>query len=79
LAKGADVYVSSDLRHHPVQDAIEQALASGKQMALIDVSHWAAEWLWLEVAANQLAQRFPKVQFVVSHLRTDPWDFVVTQ
>jgi putative NIF3 family GTP cyclohydrolase 1 type 2 len=79
LAKGADVYVSSDLRHHPVQDAIEQALASGKQMALIDVSHWAAEWLWLEVAANQLAQRFPEVQFVVSHLRTDPWDFVVTQ
>ena len=79
LTDEADVYVSSDLRHHPVQDAREQSLASGKQMAIIDISHWAAEWLWLEVAANQLAERYPAVQFVVSHLRTDPWDFVVTQ
>lgn len=76
---GADVYVTSDLRHHPVQDAREQSLLSGGVPALIDVSHWASEWLWLEVAAKQLSKLFPNVQFVVSQIRTDPWDFVVTQ
>lgn len=76
---GADVYVTSDLRHHPVQDAREQAQISGGTPALIDVAHWASEWLWLEVAAGQLANLFPNVQFVVSQIRTDPWDFVVTQ
>ncbi|MEY4262490.1 MAG: hypothetical protein RLY88_198 [Actinomycetota bacterium] len=76
---GADVYLSSDLRHHPVQDAREHSLLNGGKPAIIDISHWAAEWLWLEVAAKQLSQEFSQVQFVVSHLRTDPWDFVVTQ
>lgn len=79
LASGADVYVTSDLRHHLVQDAREQARAAGKPMALIDVSHWASEWLWLEVAAGQLSKVFPNVQFVVSQIRTDPWEFAVTQ
>lgn len=74
-----DVYVTSDLRHHPVQDAREQANLNGGTPALVDVSHWASEWLWLDVAARQLTQQFPNVQFVVSHIRTDPWDFVVTQ
>jgi hypothetical protein len=62
-----------------VQDAREHSLLNGGKPAIIDVSHWAAEWLWLEVAAKQLSQEFSQVQFVVSHLRTDPWDFVVTQ
>jgi dinuclear metal center YbgI/SA1388 family protein len=72
---GADVYITSDLRHHPAQDSRETA----PSMALIDISHWAAESLWLEVAAVQLAERLPAVEFVVSQQRTDPWDFVVTQ
>jgi dinuclear metal center YbgI/SA1388 family protein len=76
---GADVFVTADLRHHPAQDSKEQSLISEKPMALIDVSHWASEWLWLEVAAAQLADEFSDAQFVVSQLRTDPWDFVVTQ
>lgn len=76
---GADVYVTSDLRHHPVQDAREQEIASGNSMALIDVAHWSSEWLWLEVAAEQLAKKFSNLQFVVSQLRTDPWDFAITQ
>lgn len=79
IAAGADVFVTSDLRHHPVQDAREQALISGGAPAIIDVAHWASEWLWLEVAAEQLSKLFPNVQFVVSQIRTDPWDFVVTQ
>jgi dinuclear metal center YbgI/SA1388 family protein len=79
LAADADVYVTSDLRHHPVQDAREQASLRGGTPALIDVAHWASEWLWLDIAAQQLAEQFPNVQFVVSQIRTDPWDFVVTQ
>lgn len=75
----ADVYVTADLRHHPVQDAREKSFLSNSPMALIDVSHWASEWLWLEVAAAQLGKIFPNVQFVVSQIRTDPWDFAITQ
>lgn len=75
----ADVYVTSDLRHHPVSEAIEEARARGKDFALVDISHWAAESLWLSVAASQLQELFSDVKFVVSDLRTDPWDFAVTQ
>jgi len=76
---GADVYLTSDLRHHPTQDSRERSLISPNEMSLIDVAHWAGEWLWLERAAEQLTSEFSTVQFVVSHLRTDPWDFLVTQ
>lgn len=73
----ADVYVTSDLRHHPTQETREKVGIEG--LALIDVSHWASEWLWLEVAAAKLQIQFSNIQFVVSQIRTDPWDFVVTQ
>ncbi|CAN5378155.1 Nif3-like dinuclear metal center hexameric protein [soil metagenome] len=76
--QAADVYVTSDLRHHPVSEAREQAAVGGGP-ALIDVSHWASEWLWLEVAAGQLSAVLPGVSVTVSDVRTDPWDFVVTQ
>ena len=79
LDSGADVYVTSDLRHHTTQDAVEMAVALGRDFALIDISHWAAESLWLKVAANELENAVPGVKFEVSDLRTDPWDFAVTQ
>ena len=76
--RGSDVYITSDLRHHPAQEAREQALVSGGP-ALIDVSHWASEWLWLDTAASQLKKQFPDIDVEVSDLRTDPWDFLVVQ
>ncbi len=79
LQADVDLYLTSDLRHHPVQEALEFAAAAGRQFSMIDISHWAAEWLWLETAREELATEFPQVTFVVSDLRTDPWDFVVTQ
>ena len=79
IASRADVYVTSDLRHHPAQDAIELAAIGQAAPALIDISHWAAEWLWLETAERQITGIFEGLQVVVSQLRTDPWDFVVTQ
>ncbi|WAB83281.1 Nif3-like dinuclear metal center hexameric protein [Microcella daejeonensis] len=72
----ADVYLTSDLRHHPASEARETARVTGGP-ALIDVSHWASEWLWLDTAAEELRRELPGVEIVVSELRTDPWDFVV--
>lgn len=75
---GVDVFITSDLRHHPAQDFIEQSkLTVGP--ALIDISHWAAEWVWLDKAAEQLSGKHPGIEFMVSDLRTDPWDFAVMQ
>lgn len=73
---GADVYVTSDLRHHPASEARENARIAGGP-ALLDISHWAAEWLWLEVAADALRAAVPGVAVTVSELRTDPWDFAL--
>ena len=74
----ADVYITSDLRHHPASEAIENARVAGGP-ALIDVSHWASEWLWLDVAAEQLRAALPGVEISVSELRSDPWDFAILQ
>jgi dinuclear metal center YbgI/SA1388 family protein len=68
-ALDVDVYVTSDLRHHVAQ---EFSLTS--DCALIDVSHWAAEWLWLPQAAQLLKQDLGgNVDVDVSTLITDPW------
>jgi dinuclear metal center YbgI/SA1388 family protein len=73
--RDADVYVTSDLRHHPASEFREQAMTTDGP-ALIDTSHWATEWLWLDVAAEQL-RAAAGVRVTVSDLRTDPWDFAV--
>lgn len=75
---GSDVYITSDLRHHPASEARENAKL-GTGPALIDVSHWASEWLWLETAADELRDAIPGLTITVSELRTDPWDFVIMQ
>lgn len=66
----ADVYVTGDLRHHRAQDHL---LATGK--ALIDIPHWAAEWLWLPDAASALAGDLGagSVSTSVSCIDTSPW------
>jgi dinuclear metal center YbgI/SA1388 family protein len=78
-ATSADVFVTSDLRHHPASEFREHAGSP----ALVDVSHWAAEWTWLPVAADavrkELHQRGATVETRVSHLVTDPWTFHVGQ
>ncbi|MCD2442082.1 Nif3-like dinuclear metal center hexameric protein [Agromyces sp. SYSU K20354] len=76
--RGADVYITADLRHHPASEAREQAML-GAGPALIDVSHWASEWLWLAAGAGQLRAAHPDLEIAVSDLRTDPWDFQVVQ
>ncbi|MGY1711258.1 Nif3-like dinuclear metal center hexameric protein [Geodermatophilus sp. SYSU D00758] len=68
-AAGADVLLTSDLRHHPVSEALESA-----SPALCDVAHFASEWPWLPVAAEVLRRDLGgRVEVAVSHRRTDPW------
>jgi dinuclear metal center YbgI/SA1388 family protein len=80
-ACGADVYVTADLRHHPVLEAREEA--RGGRPFLVDAGHWATESLWLAdgrdrlLAALEHAAGATRVETRVSAIRTEPWTFVV--
>ncbi|MDQ6686104.1 MAG: Nif3-like dinuclear metal center hexameric protein [Actinomycetota bacterium] len=68
---GADVYLTSDLRHHPASEFREYY-----GPALVDVAHWAAEWTWLPVLARKLERALgDTVEVRVSTTNTDPWTF----
>lgn len=71
-AAGADVYLTSDLRHHPASDAREAALLAGGRPYLVDVAHYASEWTWLAAAAEYLGDA-TGIDTIVSTLITDPW------
>jgi len=75
LDSGADVYITSDLRHHPAQEILQQAKARGLDFSLIDISHWAAEYHWLEQAAAELGGL--EVEILISDIRTDVFDFLL--
>lgn len=70
----ADVYLTSDLRHHRAAEFLEY-----DGPALVDVAHWAAEWTWLPVVERKLAEavraRGDTVETRVSGVVTDPWTF----
>ena len=72
---GADVVVTSDLRHHVTSDFI----AAPGGPAVIDVAHFASEWPWVPVVArlirDDLALARRPVQVHVSTVVTDPWTF----
>ena len=72
----ADVYVTSDLRHHRAGEFLEHG-----GPALVDTAHWAAEWTWLPVVERKLVaalrERGDTVDTRVSTTNTDPWTFRV--
>ncbi len=70
---GADVYITSDLRHHPASEHIESAADEAAVPALIDVAHAASEALWLPLLAELLEENLPALEVSVSAVRTDPW------
>jgi dinuclear metal center YbgI/SA1388 family protein len=80
LGTDADVYLTSDLRHHRAAEFREH-----DGPALVDVAHWAAEWTWLPVVERKVRQalaeawgeRGTTVETRVSTLVTDPWSFRV--
>jgi putative NIF3 family GTP cyclohydrolase 1 type 2 len=79
LDQGAEVFITSDLKHHNSQEILELAKARGVEFALVDISHWAAEFVWLEIAKKELQQALPDVTFEVCDLRTDVFDFLMNK
>jgi dinuclear metal center YbgI/SA1388 family protein len=72
-AAGVDVYLTSDLRHHPASEFREH-----DGTALVDVAHWAAESTWLPVLRRRLLERLgDTVEVLISTQNTDPWTFRV--
>jgi dinuclear metal center YbgI/SA1388 family protein len=75
-AVGVDVYLTSDLRHHPASELREHG-----SPALVDVAHWAAEATWLPVLRDRLLAGIgdlnggDTVEVRVSATNTDPWTF----
>ena len=66
---GVDVYITADLRHHPVDEHLR---AAGP--AVIDVAHWASEFPWCAQACGVLTDVFGSTpETRVSQIRTDPW------
>ena len=75
VAAGADVFVTSDLKHHPVSEWQQSV-----RVSVCDVAHFATEWPWLPVAADALRRDLSgRVEVAVSHRRTDPWAWHVGQ
>lgn len=67
-AVGADVYVTGDLRHHPVDEHLR-----GGGPALIDAGHWGTEFPWCAQVAGLLADAVPGLGTGVFATPTDPW------
>ncbi|SIS09144.1 Nif3-like dinuclear metal center hexameric protein [Williamsia sterculiae] len=65
---GVDVYVTGDLRHHPVDDDLR---AGGP--ALVDAGHWATEFPWCRQAADLLIAAFDDLEVAVTTTPTDPF------
>jgi dinuclear metal center protein, YbgI/SA1388 family len=69
---GADAFLTADLKHHPVVEAVTER--GGDGMALLDAAHWATEAPWLDVLAAAVRERFgTTVDVRVSQQVTDPW------
>ncbi|MCL6631101.1 MAG: Nif3-like dinuclear metal center hexameric protein [Alicyclobacillus herbarius] len=70
LAKGADVFVTSDCDHHTVADAWLDGLA------IIDATHAALERPVLEAMRQQLTDRLPGLSVRISEVREDPFTWL---
>ena len=62
-----DCFVTSDLRHHPVDEHLRMG-----GCPVIDTAHWASEFPWCEQAAG-VVQKKADVTTTVINIRTDPW------
>ncbi|MEV6430124.1 Nif3-like dinuclear metal center hexameric protein [Nocardia sp. NPDC051463] len=70
---GVDAYLTSDLRHHPVDEHLR-----GGGPALVDAAHWATEFPWCAQAETVVRAALPDLETRVSTLRTDPWTVSAT-
>jgi len=72
--KGADVFVSGDIKYHEALEAKQAGLA------LVDAGHFATEWPVVPALAEYLQKELngeeQKVQILTSQIRTDPWEVI---
>lgn len=72
-ALGVDVYVTSDLRHHPVDEHLRAAhLMDPEGPAVVDTAHWASEFPWT-AQARDIVESVLRVKTEIIDIRTDPW------
>lgn len=72
-ALGVDVYVTSDLRHHPVDEHLRAAhLMEPEGPAVVDTAHWASEFPWT-AQARDIVESVVRVKTEIIDIRTDPW------
>lgn len=70
---GVDAFVTSDLRHHPVDEALRVGGPQGEAApCIVDTAHWASEFPWCRQAADLLSGELGIPAEVLSE-RTDPW------
>jgi dinuclear metal center YbgI/SA1388 family protein len=68
-AAGADVFLTSDLKHHSVSEWQQSV-----PVAVCDVAHFATEWPWLPVVSDLVGRDLSgRIEVFVSRRRTDPW------
>lgn len=60
IEKGADVYFTSDFKHHDAQRAYEQGIM------VMDVGHFHSEKIVLEKIAEKLQREFPQLDIVIN-------------
>lgn len=70
--KNIDVYVTADLRHHPVD---EYHKGGGK--AVIDAGHWATEFPWCIDVAQRLQKEYAQLNVIAFPEPTEPWTAIV--
>lgn len=74
---GADVYLTSDLKHHVSSEATSERGPAA--MGLVDAAHWATEWPWLPRLGRRLTELFGRRLAVhVCPEVTDPWTIHVS-
>ena len=64
---GVDAFVTSDLRHHPVDETLRAA-----DFCIVDTAHWASEFPWCYQVAIMLREKLGVPTHVIE-IRTDPW------
>lgn len=68
-AKGADVFITSDVKYHEFFDADEQ-------LVLVDIGHYESEFHTKELLMEILSKKFPNIALYLSKVITNPVSYL---
>jgi len=69
IAKGADVFVSSDFKYHEFFDA-------DKKIMIADIGHWESEQFTKDLLINVLKKKFTTFAIIFSNTSTNPLSYL---